>query len=83
MTSGNETFSRVVIDAQLADQGWNTLDHNSVRFWAYPPKLWIFEYETFVLHVPFAGLGEPITLPKPLVPTSGLVTLLNKNPGVL
>src|SRR5574341_2369125 len=28
----NEAFSRVVIDAQLADQGWNVLDPNSVRF---------------------------------------------------
>ena len=28
----NEAFSRVAIDAQLADQGWNTLDTNSVRY---------------------------------------------------
>jgi type I restriction enzyme R subunit len=28
----NEAFSRVVIDAQLADQGWNTQDPNSVRY---------------------------------------------------
>ena len=28
----NEAFSRVVIDAQLADQGWNMQDQNSVRF---------------------------------------------------
>lgn len=28
----NEAFSRVIIDAQLKDQGWNTNDHNSVRF---------------------------------------------------
>lgn len=28
----NEAFSRVVIDAQLADQGWNTQDTNSVRY---------------------------------------------------
>lgn len=28
----NEAFSRVAIDAQLADQGWNTLDQNSVRY---------------------------------------------------
>jgi hypothetical protein len=26
MLKGNEAFSRVVIDAQLADQGWNTQD---------------------------------------------------------
>jgi type I restriction enzyme R subunit len=32
MTTGNEAFSRVVIDAQLADQGWNTQDHNSVCY---------------------------------------------------
>jgi type I restriction enzyme R subunit len=32
MTSGNEAFSRVVIDSQLADKGWNTLDPNSVRY---------------------------------------------------
>jgi type I restriction enzyme R subunit len=32
MTSGNEAFSRVVIDAQLADQGWKTQDPNSVRY---------------------------------------------------
>lgn len=30
--SQNEAFSRVVIDAQLADQGWNTQDSNSVRY---------------------------------------------------
>lgn len=30
--TGNEAFSRVVIDAQLADQGWNTQDTNSVRY---------------------------------------------------
>lgn len=28
----NEAFSRVIIDAQLKDQGWNTNDQNSVRF---------------------------------------------------
>jgi type I restriction enzyme R subunit len=28
----NEAFSRVVIDAQLADQGWNTQDTRSVRY---------------------------------------------------
>ncbi len=32
MTPGNEAFSRVVIDAQLADQGWNMQDPNSVRY---------------------------------------------------
>jgi type I site-specific restriction endonuclease len=32
MTNSNEAFSRVVIDAQLADQGWNTQDRNSVRY---------------------------------------------------
>lgn len=32
MTTGNEAFSRVVIDAQLADQGWKTQDRNSVRY---------------------------------------------------
>jgi type I restriction enzyme, R subunit len=30
--ANNEAFSRVVIDAQLADQGWNTQDTNSVRY---------------------------------------------------
>jgi type I restriction enzyme, R subunit len=28
----NEAFSRVANDAQLADQGWNTQDPNSVRY---------------------------------------------------
>lgn len=28
----NEAFSRVVIDAMLAAQGWNTIDPNAVRF---------------------------------------------------
>ena len=28
----NEAFSRVLIDAQLAGQGWNTQDQNSVRY---------------------------------------------------
>lgn len=32
MMQGNEAFSRVIIDAQLKDQGWNTHDQNSVRF---------------------------------------------------
>ncbi len=32
MITGNEAFARVVIDAQLADQGWNTQDQNSVRY---------------------------------------------------
>ncbi|MGA7878684.1 MAG: DEAD/DEAH box helicase family protein, partial [Desulfoferrobacter sp.] len=32
MPNSNEAFSRVVIDAQLADQGWNTQDQNSVRY---------------------------------------------------
>ncbi len=32
MTNSNEAFSRVVIDAQLADQGWSTQDPNSVRY---------------------------------------------------
>jgi type I restriction enzyme R subunit len=32
MTNPNEAFSRVVIDAQLADQGWSTQDPNSVRY---------------------------------------------------
>jgi type I restriction enzyme, R subunit len=30
--ANNEAFSRVIIDAQLADQGWNTQDTNSVRY---------------------------------------------------
>lgn len=32
MTAGNEAFTRVVIDAQLADQGWKTQEANSVRY---------------------------------------------------
>src|SRR3989338_7073409 len=28
----NEAFSRVLIDAQLAAQGWDTQDHNAVRY---------------------------------------------------
>ncbi len=32
MTPGNEAFSRVVTDAQLADQGWHMQDQNSVRY---------------------------------------------------
>ena len=32
MTNSNEAFSRVLIDAQLADQGWSTQDQNSVRY---------------------------------------------------
>jgi len=31
MTNSNEAFSRVVIDAQLADQDWNTQDLRHVR----------------------------------------------------
>ncbi len=35
----NEAFSRVKIDAQLKDQGWNVLDTNAVRFeYALPDK---------------------------------------------
>jgi type I restriction enzyme R subunit len=29
MTNSNEAFSRVIIDAQLKDQDWNTIDQNS------------------------------------------------------
>ena len=32
MNNKNEAFSRVIIDAMLADQGWNTTDPNAVRF---------------------------------------------------
>ena len=32
MIRGNEAFSRVVIDAQLAAQGWNLQDPHSVRY---------------------------------------------------
>ncbi len=32
MAKATEAFSRVVIDAQLKDQGWNTHDQNSVRY---------------------------------------------------
>ena len=32
MTNSNEAFSRVVIDAQLTDQSWNTQDQHSVRY---------------------------------------------------
>jgi type I restriction enzyme R subunit len=32
MNKSNEAFSRVVIDAQLKDQGWNVHDQNSVRY---------------------------------------------------
>jgi len=32
MSGSNEAFSRVRIDAQLKDQGWEVLDPNSVRF---------------------------------------------------
>ena len=32
MTNSNEAFSRVLIDAQLADQGWSPQDQNSVRY---------------------------------------------------
>jgi type I site-specific restriction endonuclease len=35
----NEAFSRVKIDAQLKDQGWDVLDTNAVRFeYALPDK---------------------------------------------
>ena len=34
-TSGCEAFSRVVIDAQLDDVGWNLIDGQSVRY-EYP-----------------------------------------------
>lgn len=32
MTSKNEAFSRVLIDAQLVDQGWDTKNTNAVRY---------------------------------------------------
>ena len=32
MIKRKEAFSRVIIDSQLADQGWNTFDQNSVRY---------------------------------------------------
>ena len=32
MIKEKEAFARVVIDSQLADQGWNTFDQNSVRY---------------------------------------------------
>ncbi|MGV8075354.1 MAG: hypothetical protein AB2L11_12450 [Syntrophobacteraceae bacterium] len=32
MTNSNETFSRVLTDAQLANQDWNIQDRNSVRY---------------------------------------------------
>jgi type I restriction enzyme R subunit len=32
MTNSNEAFSRVFIDAQLKDQGWNINNYNSVRY---------------------------------------------------
>ena len=32
MIPKKEAFARVVIDSQLADQGWNTFDQNSVRY---------------------------------------------------
>jgi type I restriction enzyme R subunit len=32
LMTNNEAFSRVVIDALLADQGWNTQDTKSVRY---------------------------------------------------
>jgi type I restriction enzyme R subunit len=38
MTTGNEAFSRVIIDSQLADQGWNTQNPNSVRYEYVLPK---------------------------------------------
>jgi len=33
-----EAFSRVIIDAQLADQGWKVADGTSVRFEHTLPK---------------------------------------------
>ena len=32
MAGTNEAFSRVKIDAQLKDQGWDVLNTNAVRF---------------------------------------------------
>ena len=32
MTRNNEAFSRVFIDAQLKEQGWNINDYNCVRY---------------------------------------------------
>ncbi|MGQ0524597.1 MAG: hypothetical protein ACT4P8_13180 [Betaproteobacteria bacterium] len=32
MPGTNEAFSRVKIDAQLRDQGWNVVNPNAVRF---------------------------------------------------
>ena len=32
MANGNEAFARVVIDAQLTEQDWNTQDQRSVRY---------------------------------------------------
>jgi len=41
MTAENEAFSRVVIDAQLADQGWNTRDLSCVRYeYMLPDGTW-------------------------------------------
>jgi type I restriction enzyme R subunit len=35
----NEAFSRVKIDAQLKDQGWDVLNPNAVRFeYVHPDK---------------------------------------------
>lgn len=59
----NEAFSRVVIDAQLADQGWNTQDTNSAIVGntngntLLPDKLWRFVWaepvEPTYMHAPF------------------------------
>lgn len=39
MKKSNEAFSRVAIDAQLKDQGWNVHDQNSVRFeYVFPDR---------------------------------------------
>mgnify|MGYP001359678703 CR=1 FL=1 len=32
MLNNSEAFSRVVIDTQLTDQGWNIQDPNSIRY---------------------------------------------------
>jgi hypothetical protein len=29
---GNEAYTRVLIDTQLKDRGWNVYDQNSVRY---------------------------------------------------
>ncbi len=60
----NEAFSRVKVDAQFRDQGWEITNTNAVRFEYVLPDRTKASYGIRPIELGFAGKQLPVRLPR-------------------